>query len=222
MQYVVRRAAAPPELEGDWDGPIWAAAETLEVAQFLQESSDHRPLTLARLLYDDEAIYGIFCVQDKYVRCVNRRFQDQVCHDSCVEFFVQPNKSRTYFNFEFNCSGGLLAYHIIDPTRTDVGFKAFAKLTPAEGRLVRIYHSLSGRIDPEIAEDTTWVLEFAAPFSLFSKRLGDLGAIPGQRWRANFYKCGDETSHPHWASWAPLDEKNFHLPRCFGDMTFED
>jgi hypothetical protein len=42
----------------------------------------------------------------------------------------------------------------------------------------------------------------------------------GNLWRANFYKCGDDTSHPHWAAWSPVDELNFHLPRCFGRLGF--
>ena len=36
-----------------------------------------------------------------------------------------------------------------------------------------------------------------------------------------FFKCGDKTSHPHWASWNPVDELNFHLPRCFSEIIFE-
>ncbi|MEW6117215.1 MAG: carbohydrate-binding family 9-like protein, partial [Nitrospirota bacterium] len=42
-----------------------------------------------------------------------------------------------------------------------------------------------------------------------------------REWRANFYKCGDATSHPHWASWAPVEALNFHLPHCFGTICFE-
>ena len=41
-----------------------------------------------------------------------------------------------------------------------------------------------------------------------------------QAWRGNLYKCGDRTSHPHWAAWSPVDELNFHLPRCFGTLRF--
>ena len=41
----------------------------------------------------------------------------------------------------------------------------------------------------------------------------------GQVWRANLYKCGDQTSHPHWASWAPIGEAlNFHQPGFFGGL----
>jgi hypothetical protein len=47
-----------------------------------------------------------------------------------------------------------------------------------------------------------------------------LGPMSSQSWRDNFYKCGDQTSHPHWASWSPVDDLNFHLPRCFGTICF--
>ena len=67
-----------------------------------------------------------------------------------------------------------------------------------------------------------WRLEYFIPFSLLEKWVGSLGLVLGQQWHANLYKCGDETSHPHWAAWAPVDEFNFHLPRCFGTIQFED
>jgi hypothetical protein len=37
---------------------------------------------------------------------------------------------------------------------------------------------------------------------------------------ANFYKCGDELSVPHYISWAPIEAEkpNFHRPDCFGKM----
>lgn len=60
MRYTVRYSTVRPTLEGEWRGPIWARAETLEVTHFRPESSDHRPRTLARLLWDDHGLYGIF------------------------------------------------------------------------------------------------------------------------------------------------------------------
>ena len=56
---------------------------------------------------------------------------------------------------------------------------------------------------------------------MLARYSGPLGTLAGRAWRANFYKCGDQTSHPHWAAWSPVDELNFHLPRCFGTIAFE-
>ena len=46
----------------------WAAAETLELAHFRPEGSDHRPRTRARLLHTGDGLCGIFRVEDRYVR----------------------------------------------------------------------------------------------------------------------------------------------------------
>ncbi|MBI5094406.1 MAG: diguanylate cyclase, partial [Candidatus Hydrogenedentes bacterium] len=70
--------------------------------------------------------------------------------------------------------------------------------------------------------DTEWADEYPIPRALFETYVGPLGRIDGQTWRANFYKCGDETSHPHWASWAPIGEElNFHQPQYFAPIHFD-
>jgi hypothetical protein len=57
-----------------------------------------------------------------------QRAQDPVWKDSRVEFFAQPMPERGYFNFEFNCGGAFLCYHITNPERTTEGFKGFVKV----------------------------------------------------------------------------------------------
>jgi hypothetical protein len=209
-----------PEFKGQWESPTWEKAPVLEISHFRPESSDHRPLTRAKLLYSIEGLYGIFRVQDRYVRCIHRRYQDPVFNDSCVEFFVQPVSDKGYFNFEFNCGGALRASYIEDPVRTGSGFRSFKRLTKQDGRQVLIYHSLPPRIDPEWDEETTWYLEFYIPHQLMEKYIGSVNINPGTVWRCNLFKCADQTSHPHWAAWSAVDDLNFHLPHCFGKIEF--
>ena len=218
LEYVVARTNRKPELNADWDEPVWAQANTLEIANFRPEGSAHRPRTRARLIYDGDGVYGIFNVQDRYVRSVATEFQASVCRDSCVEFFVRPKPDRGYFNFEMNAGGTLLVYYVADATRGENGFRDYTVLTAEDGGLVQIRSTMPVVVEPEITEPVQWTLQFAVPFALFEKYMGPLGELPGQQWRANLYKCGDATSHPHWASWSPVDEKNFHLPRCFGKL----
>lgn len=219
--YPIYPAFRRPELKGLWRGPAWQKVPFLEIAHFRPESSDHRPAARAKLLYSMEGLYGLFRVQDRYIRCVHRRFQDPVYKDSCVEFFVQPLADKGYFNFEFNCGGTLLTSYIEDPARTKSGFKTFRRLTKQEGRQVLIYHSLPRVIEPEWEEETTWYLEFYIPLTLLEKYTGPVDISPGVVWRANFFKCADQTSHPHWAAWSAVDDLNFHLPQCFGDIEFK-
>jgi hypothetical protein len=222
MLYIVRPADIQPEMQGAWNSPAWQQADTLGIAHFRPESSDHRPRTYARLLYAKEGLFGIFRVEDRYVRCVRTHYLDAVYKDSCVEFFVRPKADRGYFNFEFNCGGSLLCYYIVDPTRASKGFRDFTPFPEVDGNQVAIYHSMPQMVEPEIAVPTEWLLEFFIPFALLEKYVGVIGHVHNQEWRANFYKCADDTSHPHWASWSPVDELNFHLPDCFGAIRFDD
>ncbi|MGC2064216.1 MAG: carbohydrate-binding family 9-like protein [Thermodesulfovibrionales bacterium] len=235
--YRVRFHACGPALEGKWDSPQWSSADTLELLHFRTEGSSHRPRTAVKLCYSDAGISGIFRVDDRYVRCMRTAYMEPVYKDSCVEFFVRPRPGSGYFNFEFNCGGALLCSYITNPERTADGFKQFTPLPVEDGRQVRVYHSLleigseigleigseigPKTVFPEISEPVTWVLEFFIPFALLEKYTGSIGDLPGQEWAANFFKCGDETSHPHWVSWQPLHSLNFHLPECFGKIRFE-
>jgi hypothetical protein len=209
-----------PEFKGAWNGPVWEKAGILEIGHYRPESSDHRPRTQAKLLYGHDAIYGLFRVEDQFVRCVHRRHQDPVYKDSCVEFFIQPCSGEGYFNFEFNCGGTLLASYVTDPLRTDNELAGFTRLSKSDVRGITIYHSQPKIIDPEITEPVIWYLEFAIPYRLLEQYAGAVEISADALWRGNLYKCADETSHPHWASWSPVDVLNFHLPHCFGNFAF--
>jgi hypothetical protein len=216
----VPRIAPLAGLPGPQD-PRWPLAERLLINEFRPEGSDHHPQTSLRLLHDGQAIHGLFHVQDQYVRCTHQAYGDPVCQDSCVEFFVQPKPGCGYFNFEFNCGGAFLCCHITDETRIPGGFKAFHKLSVEEARGVQVATSLPKYVEPEIAQPVTWWLAFTVPVRVMERLVGPVGVLSGRAWRANAYKCGDATSHPHWAAWAPVDQLNFHLPRCFGELWFE-
>ena len=220
MKYTIRPAAVAPKLAPDWQDPIWAQAETLEIQHFRPEGSHHHPRTFARLLHDAHGLHGLYQVHDRYVRCVRTTYFAEVWKDSCVEFFVQPRPDRGYFNFEFNCGGAFLCSYIVNPERTADGFKEFTELPPDLGQTIQACSSLPQRVEPEIVEPLVWTLRFVIPFSLFEHYLGPLGDTAGQVWRGNFFKCSEESSHPHWASWSPVDQFNFHRPTCFGELRF--
>ncbi|HWQ90562.1 MAG TPA: carbohydrate-binding family 9-like protein, partial [Clostridia bacterium] len=209
MNYTVQRSPFTETLEANWNAPVWQAAPAAEITHFRPESSAHRPPTFVRLLHGEGRLHGIFQVKDRYVRCVRTRYFDEVWKDSCVEFFVQPRSDKGYFNFEFNCGGAHLCNYITDPTRVPGGF-ARAERLPAElGKLVRIKSSLPQVVDPEMAEPVEWSLEFSIPLAVLEAYTGPLGDVSGQSWRANFFKCAEEVSHPHWGAWSAVDEFNF-------------
>lgn len=218
--YDIRYAKKAPEMRGLGDGEVWRQVQPLSVDCFRPEGSNHRPQTQCRLLYDERNIYGLFRVKDQYVRCIHTSFQENVWKDSCVEFFVQPEKSAGYFNFEFNCGGAMLASYVTDPKRYNGRLNEYISLTPDDDEQIQRYVNLPTLVEPEILKPVVWTLEFSIPLVVLKKYVGQMGPLTGQKWRANFYKCGNETSHPHWASWAPLSACNFHEPASFGYMKF--
>jgi hypothetical protein len=221
MTYIIHKASGAVNLNSNWEDPCWFGAEMAGLKHFRPEGSDHRPQTFVRLLHDGRGIHGIFRVHDRYVRCVRTEYHSEVWKDSCVEFFAEPRSGRGYFNFEFNCGGAFLCSYVVDPTPAPGGFRQFTKLPAEIGRQIQTRPSLPRIVDPETSETVTWTLQFLIPLTLFEKYLGPLGDLSGQIWRGNFYKCADDTSHPHWGSWLAVDELNFHLPRCFGDLYFD-
>jgi hypothetical protein len=222
MQYTVVSTDALPPPDGDWNRPAWRNAHTLRITHYPWEDSGHRPRAEARLLYTGEKLAIIFRVEDRYVRAVARRFQDSVCKDSCVEFFVAPLPgSLAYFNFEVNCGGTMLLYRCLSPEERAAG-KERIPVSDADGRTIALAHFLPRIVEPEITAPTTWTVEYHVPFALFHKYFGEVPTGPGTVWRGNFYKCGDQTSHPHWGAWAPVDtpRPNFHVPERFQPILF--
>ena len=136
-----------------------------------------------------------------------------VWQDSCVEFFLSPDDTGYYYNFEFNCIGTKL-----------LGFrKERERFTHAPAEVMRSIPTFPtlGNSPVELREgDIRWNLEAVIPASaLFRHEIADL---TGMTARANFYKCGDSLPTPHFLSWMPIDNPtpDFHLERFFGQVVF--
>ena len=66
-----------------------------------------------------------------------------------------------------------------------------------------------------------WEMLIVIPTELFIRH--SLQSLGGIVCRANFYKCGDGLSQPHYLSWNNIESgtPNFHLPQFFGEIFFE-
>jgi hypothetical protein len=215
--YHVRRARVRPEHRGEWDGAAWRDAARMAIAHFHARSSDHRPVTDAALLYDDDDLHVLFRVSDRYIRSVHTVYDSDTYKDSCVELFLQPAGRVGYFALEVNAGGAFSLRYIEDPTRTPNRFAKWTTVSAELAASIRVSHSMPDVVEPEIAEQHLWWVEVSWPFAVMEAYAGPIRPPAGQKWRANAFKCGDQTSHPHWASWAPIGEAlNFHQPSCFG------
>jgi len=217
--YVVKRASGPVALEDPWSSSVWHRAPVAPVAHCVGGVFDHQPTTQARLLVDDNALYAAFRVEDQYVRAVAQTWHDRVCRDSCVELFFTPAEDTAvgYFNVEVNCSGVMLLHFQPAPGEN---------IQPMPVELceqIEIWSSMPRHVDPEIADPTVWQVSYRLPLGILERFVKVAQPTAGTRWKGNFYKCADQTSQPHWLSWAPIDTPgpNFHRPDAFGTLLFE-
>ena len=199
----------------------WRGVEMLHLTHFRPEGSSHRPAVSVRCAYDEVGVCVRFDVSDRFVRSVCTTPNGPVCRDSCVEWFVAPGETG-YANFEVNAGGTMHASWVTDPTRLPGGkIKARQLLDARTTSMMHVQTSLPAVVDPEVPGPLEWVAFLSVPWTLFKTLCAAQVPTPGTEWRANFYKCGDHTSHPHWASWAPVAELNFHRPTDFGTIRFD-
>lgn len=226
VSYTVKRTETAPALQGRWDSSVWQKANELRVDKFYPlnakpDPAAHRPETRARALYDDKGIYVHFLVKDQYVRIIETEYHGKVWEDACAEFFVQPKPDRGYFNFEINGGGTMLLSYHENPDYAGPALREEGSVPWELASQVQIFHTLPEVVEPEMTEPTTWQIEYFIPFALLEAYVGPLGDVAGQAWRANFYKCAENNSHPHWASWSPiLGKVDFHQPEYFGTIKF--
>lgn len=219
-QAVIRRAAEPITIDAEWDKPAWNMVEPITLNLVMGQEPAHKPLTQVKLAWDDDFVYVIFRVEDHYVRAVATEHQQMVCQDSCVEFFFTPGNdiSKGYFNLEVNCIGTMLMYHQIARGQNR------QVVDVADLQSIQVATSLlKGQlIDPEIHRSTIWTVEYAVPLQMLARYAPVSTPENGTVWRANFYKCADKTSRPHWLTWSkiPLPNPDFHQPSYFGSLEF--
>jgi hypothetical protein len=215
--YSIRRLTIPVQVDAQWVKSPWLDIPYLDLGFYIGTMPEHFPLVKAKLAYDLEILFVIFQVEDRYVCARNQSYQEPVHQDSCVEFFPRGEDiSEGYFKLEVNCGGTVLFHHQLGRQVEDV---------PVSGvgiHQIQIAHTLPQVIEEEITESIIWVVEYCLPFSVLAKYapLAQPGA--GIPWRANFHKCADKPSHPHWLTWARVDlpAPDFHSPEFFGRLVF--
>ncbi|HBG26669.1 MAG TPA: hypothetical protein DDX75_06195 [Phycisphaerales bacterium] len=219
MKYKVKKTAGAVKLNGNWDEGQWAKANILEIQNYMGEKPKHFPKTQAKLLYDSNNIYVFFKVEDNYVCSAAQQTHGPVWRDSCVEFFFAPdtNQKDVYFNLETNCGGTM--YFRYNDLQNDI--KKLVEISDC--KKIEVYHSLPKLIQEEITTPTVWYVSYRLPLSIISKYGKIQKPESGVFWNANFYKCADLSSHPHWLTWSPVDypTPNFHLPQYFGILEFK-
>jgi hypothetical protein len=216
--YEVHKSAQPVIIDGDWSKPQWKNIQPVDIINYMGGIPEFKPVAQAKMMYDDNNLYVIFLVKDRFVRCITSDFNGPVWEDSCVEFFFSPDNNfpERYFNLEINCGGTpLMHYNTVAGKETRI-------IDPDEIARIEIAHSLPQIIDPEIKDPLSWTIEYRIPCRMIEKFSPVTSPRKGVEWRANFYKIAENNSNPHYITWSAVvsDKPNFHIPHYFGLIRF--
>lgn len=155
----------------------------------------YRPRSYAQLaMLDPNRLLVHMWAEEASPAAVYTHHQDPVYLDSALEFFIRLPDSDTYYNFEINSNGALLAQ---SGTSKD-GRKPLSAL-----------HLKSVECRTEKKPDD-WHVYLTVPLNTLSPDVPD-------HFFFNFYKIKESPGNTHFASYTPIisDAPNFHLPQFF-------
>lgn len=168
----------------------------------------YAPFCAGRLARTEDALIVDFRVSGLDLRARNTEDNGTQWEDSCVEAFFENPDGSEYYNFEINPLGKVLA--ACGASRND-------RVKRPAGEMQEILRTAQFEGPQEYDGGIwNWRVTVVIPFRL-------LGADPDnlpEKIRANFYKCGDLTAHPHFVSWSPIGTPtpDFHRPEFFGEL----
>lgn len=175
----------------------------------------YQPSVRFKMAHANNQIWLKFYIQEEHILAHMTKTNSATHKDSCVEFFLDPEQNGNYYNFEFNCIGTThLAY---GPNRSN---RQFIDPVLIEDK-IQIESSLGNLPFDEKTGKHSWEMTIIIPAEILLHE-NDM-KLKGLKANANFYKCGDKTSKPHYLSWNPVGTENpdFHQPDYFGNLIFE-
>ncbi len=187
-------------------------AEPLAVSH-VNWSADYpnKPEVAFSIFHDGDAVYLRYHVTEDYTLAKVDKDNGEVWTDSCVEFFLKLDDGG-YYNIEFTAIGkGLVGFRQSRDTAEHASPEIMSLIERAPSLGVDTFDEKQG---------CSWTLTLVIPKEVFFAH--KLDTLSGLKASANFYKCGDNLTVPHFVSWQPIDNPtpNFHLPEFFGELEF--
>ncbi len=199
--YVLKKTNAPLTVAD----PTWEKLPATELDFRWEDCYPSPYTTVARLCHSEEGITVRLETTEWPLRAARTVCNEQICEDSCMEFFFTPNEEEApYLNIEINPFGV-----------THIGLGA--------SRYDRRPVDITGeglRIETLIRFGEGWMASYFLPYTFIDKYFSARTAT----WRANFYKCGDLTERKHFSVWNPVElpKPDYHRPEFFGTLVLSD
>ena len=200
-EYFAKKASYKLKIDDD----RWESVPAAELSEGWWELFGQKYKTLARLVHCDDGLILRMETDEWPIRINAMKLNDEVCLDSCMEFFFTPNTvDKDFINIEANAASVPLCYigeqrhgrKPLDPCDEGVEFKTM------------------------IDFEQGWKLYVFIPFCFLEKHFSKVDP----EMRANFYKCGEETVIEHYCVWNKVEtpSPDYHRPEYFGKIVLSE
>jgi hypothetical protein len=191
---------------------VFDALSEIPLACFSWEKPSPTPEVGFKIAHNNESVFLHYHVREDEMLARYSQHNQPVYTDSCVEFFIAFDDEPNYYNFEFNSLGTCLAAW--GPDRNQRKSIAPELLGQIQTR------TMINRKNKEQSPRFDWQICIQLPVSIFIHN--QISQLSGSGARANFYKCGDDLSEPHFISWKKIETStpDFHQPAYFGELSF--
>lgn len=230
-EYLCRRAAAPPVIDGRLDEASWAQAPWSEPFVDIEGSARPSPrfATRFRALWDDRFLYVAAELEEPDLWATLGERDAVIYQEHDFELFLDPDGDGLhYFELEVNARGTVWDLTLDRPYhrggRADNAWQA-------AGLALGI--ALDGTLNDPRDRDRGWTVELAIPWAAFGPPGGDREPPrPGATWRVNFsrvewrlqvvaghYRKLPATAEDNWV-WSPQGVIDMHRPERWGRLVF--
>ena len=170
------------------------------------------PFVHLEVAHNKSMLFLQYNVKEHYVRAQNTQCNSNVWEDSCVEAFIAI-KDQSYFNFEFNAIGTCFASCGKNRHQREL-------FSQDDIKSIITWTTMGGTPFPERKGHFSWRLIAGIPFKLLGI---EESYYPSRTLWANFYKCGNKLTMPHYLSYKKVKTQSpdFHRPEFFAEMELE-
>lgn len=183
-----------------------------DINQYPWGKTDEFQRVRFKIAHDNRNLYLHYDVVESEMIATYLEHNSPVCKDSCVEFFIAIEEDTNYYNFEFNPLGTcLLGWGPDRYNRQLLDIKTI-DLIEVKTKIKRTHQNGLTAFN--------WKIFTKIPLSTFS--LNNIKSFKNIKAKANFYKCGDNLSKPHYITWNNIksEKPDFHLKTYFGNLEF--
>ncbi len=209
-------AEVAPKIDGKLDDDCWKTAPKIDQFPAFWKDSASTGSTVAKLAWDDTALYFSATMTDKELKAFGTNHNDMLWNGDVFELFFKPEVDKpAYYEFQVNPKSVVLELQF--PER---GF-SFEKLAAKPPLGMIAVAQVTGTLDTPGDEDTSWQVEGRIPWTIFAPSGGKPKA--GDTWRFALcrYDYGKPGTEPITSSSAPLTKPSFHRYEDYGKLTFE-